>query len=189
MKLKVFGFIAVACIIAVLFSDCLYSEQSKVAYVDTLSVFEKYTRTQKVTDDLNAEIDARKNEIKTLEEEVNKLKDELKTQVLADEERKKKEDDIDSKTTGLKMRVEEIRDEYKNKESKLTKMIIDEIYDAIKYIAQKEGIEIVLEKQNLLYGSTDYDLTEKVIRYLNAQGAEPKPEEKKPEEKKTEETK
>lgn len=184
MKLKVFGFFIVVLVVSVLFSGHLYSEQSKVAYVDTLSVFEKYNRTQKVTDELNAEIEAKKTEIKTMEDEVNKLKEELKTLALADDERKKKEDDIDSKTANLRKHVEEIRDEYKNKESKLTKMIIDEIYDAIKYIAQKEGIEIVLEKQNLLYGSTDFDLTEKVIRYLNSQVTEQKRDEKKPEENK-----
>lgn len=57
-------------------------------------------------------------------------------------------------------------DELSKKAKKDNDIILKKIYDAIEDVAIKEGVSVVVDKKNILFGRKTVDLTEKVIKKL-----------------------
>jgi Skp family chaperone for outer membrane proteins len=51
-------------------------------------------------------------------------------------------------------------------ESRKTEMLLNRIHKAIQEVAQREGISVVIDKTNVLFGHETVDLTEKVLQFL-----------------------
>lgn len=61
--------------------------------------------------------------------------------------------------------LKEYQSELSLKEQELIQEIIDSIKEIVVLIAEEKGVEMVLDKKNVIYGG--YDLSEDVIDYIN----------------------
>ncbi len=145
------------------------ADLAKVGYVDMDRVFDEYTETQKASQELNKEINARRKEITKLENEITSLREELTTQeaLLSKEERLKRAQEINQKILDLQKYVRDVEIDLARKEETMTKKLITEILSVIKKVGEKEGYTLILRKDSLLYGGEGMDLTDEVIKVLN----------------------
>ena len=81
--------------------------------------------------------------------------------------------DIETKKVTLEKQKSDIekyiaatKQEEKDINSKAKKNIMGKIYDAIKEIANEEGLTVLVDSSNLIYGEDAQDITEKVLKKL-----------------------
>lgn len=145
------------------------ADLAKVGYVDMDRVFDEYTETQKASQELNKEINARRKEITKLENEITTMREELNTQeaLLSKEEREKRIKEFNQKILDLQKYVRDVEMDLARKEETMTKKLITEILNVIKKVGEKEGYTLILRKDSILYGGDGMDLTDEVIKVLN----------------------
>jgi outer membrane protein len=142
-----------------------------VAFVDAQKVFDAHPKTKEAKELLNKEIEEKNEEIKVMEEEILSLKEEL-TQPISEDARRRKEALIRVKIEKLERFHKETLSAIEEKRRELEEEINVEIYDAIKAVAEERGIDLVLDKNSILYGKPGFDITEDVIKSFEKNEAE-----------------
>ena len=141
----------------------------KIGYVDVRKVFDSCTATHQAVLSLRKEIESKQGALAKEEEEIMALQKELREKevVLSEIEKKKRQAEIDDKTTLFKKKAENAQQEMAIKEREFTNSIIKSIQTVITEIAKQENYNLILEKDSILYGDNVVDLTDKVIEKLN----------------------
>jgi outer membrane protein len=140
----------------------------KIGVVDITRVFDEYPETKKATQALNKEYEEQKVKIGEFQDEILKLEDELKTNImLSEEEKERRKAVIERKKKELQELRTQAEQKLLEKERKLTRKIIEKIYTAIKHLAEEKGISLVVDKAGVLFSSPELDLTEEVINRLS----------------------
>ncbi len=75
----------------------------------------------------------------------------------------KKISDIEKNLSELKSKFD---DELSKKAAKDNEYVLKKIYNAIEEVARSEGVSVVVDKKNILFGRKTVDLTDKVIKKL-----------------------
>src|SRR5262245_30758562 len=143
-----------------------YAQNAKIAYVDLSRLFDEHHKTAAYDQLLEAnhkKFEADRNAmIEKIQEAQGKLDllNEDKKAALEEEIEKMKADlleyDRQQKTTLTKERNEKIRE------------ILLEIEREVSGYAEKEGYDLILNDRVLIYGNPAKDLTEEIIKRLNA---------------------
>ncbi len=149
-------------------------EAQRFAYVDTdriLKHIPEYHEAQKTLDEL---AERWQKEIERKYDEIDELYNSLQAEevLLTEEMKKKREQKITQKKREVR-KLQEKRfgrngDLYK-KRKELLQPIQDQVYQAIKSIADRNGYDMILdnnESSNVIYATAEYDLTDKVIEEL-----------------------
>jgi len=160
-------------------SSSAYAAGSKMAFVDTQTVFDKTKLGKKYQGVLKEYFDSRKKILDLDADEIQKLRDDYGKQsaVLKPEVRKEKEDTIGRKINEFEKKRSEFNNELAKKNEELSAEFNQEMTVVIKDMAKKDKIGLVLnrtinvmskgEVPSVLYGDEDMDLTEKVIVELD----------------------
>ena len=160
-------------------SSSAYAAGSKMAFVDTQTVFDKTKLGKKYQGILKEYFDSRKKILDLDADEIQKLRDDYGKQsaVLKPEVRKEKEDTIGRKINEFEKKRSEFNNELAKKNEELSAEFNQEMTVVIKDMAKKDKIGLVLnrtinvmskgEVPSVLYGDEDMDLTEKVIVELD----------------------
>jgi len=143
-----------------------YAQNVKMGFVDLSRLFDEHNKTaayDKLLEDNHKNFEAERNgKIEKIQEAQGKLAllNEEKKAELEEEIEKMKADlleyDRQQKTTLTKERNEKIRE------------ILLEIEREVSAYAEKEGYDIILNDRVLIYGNPAKDLTEEIIKRLNA---------------------
>lgn len=153
-----------------MFSGAALAQKSdlKIGFVNVEQVMSKAPQVEVVRKELRKEFDPRDREIRSMQEEVNKLADDLnKNELVLDEtSRNKEEMELRDKRRALSRATSEFREDLnlrKNEElSKLQKLV----FKAIVEIAKKESYDLVLHEPAVIYASDRIDMTDKVLKKL-----------------------
>jgi len=160
-------------------SSSAYAAGSKMAFVDTQTVFDKTKLGKKYQGILKEYFDSRKKILDLDADEIQKLRDDFGKQsaVLKPEVRKEKEDTIGRKINEFEKKRSEFNNELSKKNEELSTEFNQEMTAIIKDMAKKDKIGLVLnrtinvmskgEVPSVLYGDEDLDLTEKVIAEMD----------------------
>lgn len=156
----------------IILSTAAYSQ--KYAFVDTEYILNRIPAYKAAQNELDKLSKAWQKEIETLYEEIEKMyKDYQSEKVLLTEEMKRKrEEEIISKEKAAK----ELQKKYFGpegalfqKRKELIKPIQDEIYNAIKDIANENGYALILDTSagpTVLYFNPRYDISDDVLQRL-----------------------
>lgn len=140
----------------------------RIGFVDVSKVFDEYPETKKATEVLNKEIEVREAKIGSLQSEITQIEKEI--QGLENEKAvEKKRAILEEKKRELKEYADDARRYLIEREQELTKAILEKIYEAIRKVAAKKKLSMVLEKKTILYGAKDLDLTSEVIKVLKGE--------------------
>lgn len=150
----------------------------KIGIIDGRRIFEAHPDSKSAQELLKKELNERQKKIDAYSEEIRRLEGELKSNLLlSDEERAKKEGEINEKKRAVLKYGQEAEEYLAQKEEELTKQITEKVYWLIKQVAQQKGINIILESNYVLYADDNLDITEEVIAKIKSI---PKKETKKP---------
>lgn len=171
---------ALVLIVALLFAgSSAFAASSKIAFVDTQTVFDKTRLGKKYQGILKEYFDSRKKILDLDADEIQKLRDDYGKQsaVLKPEARKEKEDSIGRKISDFEKKRSEFNNELSKKNEELSSEFNQEMMSILKDMAKREKVGVVLnrtinimskgEVPAVLYGDEDLDLTEKVIVELD----------------------
>jgi outer membrane protein len=85
---------------------------------------------------------------------------------LSETERKRRERDLGGQENDLRRRIEEFKEDSSRREKEEVSTILERTQRAIRQIAEAEKYDLVL--QEVIFASARVDITEKVIKVLNA---------------------
>lgn len=142
----------------------------KIGYVDVSKVFDDYSHTKQSKAVLDKEIKIKEEKVREMETELRQLREDFETQkaTLSDEVKAQKEALIKDKSDQIQNFTDQAEEELSNKEAKLTEDIVGEIYSMINSIGDKDGFSVILDKSNLIYGYKGLDLTDRILKELEA---------------------
>lgn len=162
-------------ILSLVFSLCVLSLMAqKFAFVDSDYILKKiptYKAAQEQLDKLSSQY---QKEIETKYAEVDKMYQDYQAEkvLLTEEMRKKREDDV----IGKERLVKDLQMKYFGKDGllfkkreELIKPIQDQVYNAIKELANEGGYAVIFDaaaSPNMLYTNPRYDKSEEVLQKL-----------------------
>ncbi len=132
--------------------SCSYADS--IGYIDVTRVFTEYKETEKAEEALKKEKEDYEKEFKEAQEKLEKA-----------EKEKKGIEEIEKLKEELETKLEPKRKSLFRLNEELTTKLQMETLAAVKKVAKKVGIDIVLDKQAIISGGVD--LTEMVINELN----------------------
>ena len=157
----------------IIFSSSLIA-QLKIGYVDSDSIMDNLPDVQDARQKLDAMIREWQNEIKRMESEYNKKKDDLdkRNLIMTDQTRAEAQKEL----TELENKISTFRDqkfgangELFQKQDELMNPVQNKVFNAIQEIAADEDLDFVFDRSGdimLLYAKPDYDITAKVLEKL-----------------------
>lgn len=157
-----------------LFGWVTFSSAQKIAIVDMSYLLKNIPMYESANEQLKQISQKWQNEVDALNEEAELLYKNYQTEsvFLSDEMKRKKENEIVAKekqASDLKRTYFGPDGEYYKKRESLMKPIQDEVYVAVKDIADTKGYQVVLDKsssQNLIYFSVKVDISDEVLEKL-----------------------
>ena len=189
MKIKYF-FVAV---LAGVIAGTGEAAELKVAAVDTARILKEYYKTdlaehhvQQQLDDFSAERDKLLAQHKKMKQEFEALRSESENKALTEEAREKKKEQAEDKLTAVIAFENSVRDKAASRKRELEmegRKIQGElgraIKDAIRTVSEKNGYTLVLAQgglmanglESVLYANPKMDMTEEVLKLLNADKA------------------
>lgn len=160
--------IFIICFLIILF--CLnfsYATVIKIAILDWAKVSSNYLDFQDRVKELNQKKESVSNVVKKEEEEIAKLEKEAASLIL-ESDITKSQKQIKQKKAELQNFNNEATSVLIKREDKLIESAKENINNAIKEVAAKEGISIVFSKSGVLYAAEEsVDISDEVIKILN----------------------
>jgi outer membrane protein len=153
------------------------AEPVKIAVIDARKCIQQsdagkklYAVYKEKSDRIEKDLDARKNEIKKLQEELSG-----KSTVLNDEAKREKEKDLLRRQEDLRDLAREKETAYQKEENAAFQNLSNELFEVAKKIAVDEGYALVLEAQSgVIYRNSNIDITDRVIKIFNGKKAKTK---------------
>jgi len=138
----------------------------KIAVVDLKVAFDGYSKTNVQKGKLEKEVDAEKQALKNMQEEVNKmLKDYYANKSIMNPAKTQEEENkIIAKQKELTTKLKESETKLQTRELGMTQEILEEILKAVDAVYKEGGYGYVFDKKSLLFGGED--ITAKVKEKL-----------------------
>lgn len=137
----------------------------KIGYLDVARAFDAYQKSkaeEKVLEDLSAKKQTERDKIVN---QVKKLREEL--ELLSDRGKEEKQAQVDEQLQKLQEFDNQARNELRRQRDTIAREILKEIDQVVREFAEQEGFTLILNDRVLLYGASEYDLTDRVIQTLN----------------------
>lgn len=167
--------------IAVLFSLIQFAgvsiAQQKFGYVDSKVILENIQDAKDAQTNLDGFVNKWKVELQSINDSLLTMKDDYdkKKLILTEKIKQQKEEEIkiqEKKVTDFKQQKFGENGEYFQKQTELMKPVQDRVFKAVQDVAREGGYDFVIDRSTqlmLLYMNDRYDLTQKVIKKLEAQ--------------------
>ncbi|HMQ79321.1 MAG TPA: OmpH family outer membrane protein [Ignavibacteria bacterium] len=160
----------------ILLAGSAYSQQ-KIGYVDSKVILETLQDARDAQTNLDNMVQKWKLELQSLNDSLFIMKDDYdkKKLILTEKIKQQKEEEIkvqEQKITDFKQNKFGESGEYFQKQTELMKPVQDRVFKAIQDVAKEGGYDFVIDRSTqlmLLYMNDRYDLTQKVIKKLEAQ--------------------
>jgi len=163
-------FIILASMLLVLGGSFAYAQSPKIGYVDSQSVLEKLDEVKAANDQLRTFASIKDKELKKEADDFQaKVKEaEEKFQTMTPQMQAATQKELQALQEKIQIRQQSAQTEIANKEKQLFEPIQKRIQEAIKQIATESGYTYVLDKQVLFHSPSGDDLSEVVIKKLQA---------------------
>lgn len=166
-----------AVIFALIFLAGTAYSQQKIGYVDSKVILETLQDARDAQTNLDNLVQKWKLELQAISDSLLIMKDDYdkKKLILTEKIKTQMEADIklqEQKLTDFKQNKFGENGEYFQKQTELMKPVQDRVFKAIQDVAKEGGYDFVIDRSTqlmLLYMNDRYDLTQKVIKNLEAQ--------------------
>jgi outer membrane protein len=146
----------------------------KMGYINSEEIFSRYEGTKDAQDKFNKEVAAWEQEASERQKEIRELKEQLEKQslLLSSERKKELEDQLRLKMVDYQEFLQKKfcrEGEAMQKNSELTKPIIERINVILEKIAKEERYDFIFDTRNggIVFAKKAYNLTDRVLTLLN----------------------
>ena len=142
---------------------------SKIAFININFIIEKSNSGIQITEILKKKRDKEAKKLEAKKNEIKKKEDEFKSKsnILSDEERKKRIESIKKEIEDYKKFKNKLEKEFNAKKTEYINSLLKEINNIMINYIEKNSIDIVLKKENLVTGKKELDITKNVLDELN----------------------
>jgi outer membrane protein len=143
--------------------------KSGVYYVDIQRVINESEKGKQAKALIESKIKSAKEKLKKMYDEIEKLKEELKSSALSKEARTQKETLLQQKIRDYQRFQQDTQIEIANLEQRYTEEIVNDVIKIIREYRQEKGIPVIVEKREagIIAGDPAYDLTQEIIKLYN----------------------
>ena len=143
--------------------------KSGVYYVDIQRVINESEKGKQAKALIESKIKSAKEKLKKMYDEIEKLKEELKSSALSKEARTQKETLLQQKIRDYHRFQQDTQIEIANLEQRYTEEIVNDVIKIIREYRQEKGIPVIVEKREagIIAGDPAYDLTQEIIKLYN----------------------
>ncbi|MEZ9710342.1 OmpH family outer membrane protein [Vibrio breoganii] len=140
----------------------------KVAYVNTAQIFQELPQREAVLKTLQDEFKDKSAELKEIEGKIKSKMDQARRdgELLGDEGVRKLQIEIAGLEAEYKLKGQALERDGQRREAQEKQKLFKVIQDAIGVVAEREGIDMVVDAQALQYAKPELDLSQKVIDEL-----------------------
>ena len=138
----------------------------KMGYVDVGKLFDEYQKTKEYDKNLESKASVYEKDRDSKISEIKQLQEKLS--LLADKEKEKKEKELQEKVKSVKDFALSKESDLKKERDDRLKEVLNDIEDAVKQYAQKEGYTMVFNDRVFMYKADANDITNKVLEILQA---------------------
>ncbi|GEM78664.1 OmpH family outer membrane protein [Vibrio superstes] len=140
----------------------------KVAYVNTAQIFQELPQREAVLRTLQDEFKDKSAELKEIEGKIKSKMDQARRdgELLGDDGVRKLQIEIAGLEAEYKLKGQALERDGKRREAQEKQKLFKVIQDAIGVVAEREGIDMVVDAQALQYAKPELDLSQKVIDEL-----------------------
>ena len=157
------------CFIILLFNTKNIYANEKVYYLDIDYVLNNSSKGKEIINNLQKineknlqDLEIYKNELKEMEDEINKVKN-----IITQEELNKKIENLKKKFKKYKVEKDKKSEEFTKLKNDNLNNFLNEITPKIKQYMSINEISIILDKKNVLIADNQFDLTDKIIQLLD----------------------
>ena len=140
----------------------------RIAYIDVQRVLARSAAGVAAREQLEREKGTMQKEMDGKRGELEKLRDEMekKGALLTPEARREKQEQFERKRRDAARLADDFQKELEKKESGLLQKVLQDVSGVIERVAKEKNYYLVVEKRGagILYGSTEADLTDEIIR-------------------------
>lgn len=153
----------------VILSSSMYANAAeaaqKIGYVATGQAMAQLAKRYNVQDKLRKEFSGRVNELRSLEKKMKAKIDKLKRDgaVMSDSNRTKLQRELASLESDYKLKAQALAEDQRRRGQEEEQKLVMKIRTAIDSVAKKEGYNLVLDANAVLFASKKDDLSQKVI--------------------------
>ena len=142
---------------------------SKIAFININLILEKSSPGIQITEILKKKRDKETKKLEAKKKDIKKKEDEFKNKsnILSDEERKKRVESIKLEIEDYKKLKNKLEKEFNAKKTEYINILLKEINNIMINYIEKNSIDIVLKKVNLVTGKKELDITKNVLDELN----------------------
>jgi Outer membrane protein len=145
----------------------------KIGFVNIPEIIKNSNAGKKAAAEFKALAEKKSAPVKSLENELRKMKDDLDKQgsMMSDSARRDKEAAFQKKTRDYQLMVQDVNDELQKRDQEMFQKMMPEILKAIRNIAEKEKCVAIflvgIPNAPVAYYSKENDITSKVIDEFN----------------------
>src|SRR5262245_26709404 len=156
----------------------------RIAFIDVQRVLARSAAGVAAREQLEREKAGMQKEMDGKRVELEKLRDEMekKGALLTPDARREKQEQFERKRRDAARLADDYQKELEKKESGLLQKVLQDISGVIEQVAKEKNYYLVVEKRGagVLYGATDADLTDEIIRQYDRQAPKAAAQPKKP---------
>jgi outer membrane protein len=144
--------------------------QIKLAYVDVQRALNECEAGKRAKTEFQGKIQALDSKLQREQNEVQSLKDEIEKRgmLMQPDQRQNLQDEYIKKAKDLDRNLKDARDDLQRQDNEVTGKILHDLGIIIRNLGEQSGYTMVLEKGSILWGSSNLDITDQVIRNYNA---------------------
>jgi outer membrane protein len=147
----------------------------RIAYIDVQRVLARSAAGVAAREQLEREKATMQKEMDAKRVELEKLRDEMekKGALLTPDARRDKQEQFERKRRDAARTADDFQKELEKKESGLLQKVLQDVSGVIERVAKEKNYYLVVEKRGggILYGSTEADLTDEIIRQYDREKA------------------
>lgn len=149
---------------------CSAAYGQKVGFLNANTVFEQYSVAREAEEAYQKELEDLNTQVTKMEEDLRALADTLEARkyLFSEERLKEKRRELEDKQQHYIQFRQQAEQKAAKRNEELSKPIIEDIEEAARQIAQKEGFDLVLDAGPgiVVYSKPELDLTDRVLQSL-----------------------
>jgi outer membrane protein len=148
--------------------------QVRLAYVDVQRALNECDAGKRAKSEFQTKIQSLDSRLQREQNEVQGLKDEIekKGMLMNPDQRQNLQDEYVKKAKDLDRNLKDARDDLQREDNEVTGKILHDLGIVIRNIGEQSGFTMVLEKGSILWGASNLDITDQVIRSYNSSHAQ-----------------
>ena len=163
--------IILAFVLAIALSGAAMAAEVKLGYVNLQRALNECSAGKEAVVELEAETKKRQEQVDIKQEELKKLNEEIekKRAVWSEDMREQKQKELQAKMQEFQRFYLQSNDDIKRREQEKKTVIIKDLIELAKPLAKEKGYTFIFELNGLVYGPSEADLTNDLIKLYDAE--------------------